>query len=326
MKLVKFQNFLKKFVIVILMIMSFEFVNSNTVQAETDGVGGKLIEPFLSLATSLGDGIVDILHESIMGQSETNIRVDMSTTLWDKIGGVVIGIVVGIVVIVAIIATCGLAAMALAAVGITATVSIGVGTIITGVVSGVMVGVWYDNTCLPNDVMLPMYSLSAEEIFKGNILLFDVDFFNPQEDIYVLTKSNQVYRLTNRDKTAIENIVSSKDDPVQQYFYYKDGQPQADHAYNEAIDGSDKIVRTSKQNTAVEVQGTISKWYNALRNICLVLMMSVLLYVAIRMMLSSIAADKAKYKQMLTDWLVRNGIIILFTLCYGILSNNRKAV
>lgn len=42
--------------------------------------------------------------------------------------------------------------------------------------------------------------------------------------------------------------------------------------------------------------------------------MSILLYIGIRMMLSSLAADKAKYKQMIVDWLV--GMCLLFFMHY----------
>ncbi len=299
MKIFTNKSIWKKIAIALVIIILFEFMVSSPVRADDDGVGGKLMQPVMSLVTTLGDGIVHIIHESVMGQSQSTIRVDMSTSLWDKIGGWVVGILVGIAVIATIIATCGLAALALGAIGITASVSIGVGTIITGVVSGYMVGTWYDNTCLPNDLVLPMYSISAEEIFKGDILLFDVDFFNPRSDIYAKTKNGDSYKVKDYTDQELNQQISDNDDEIQNY-YYKDE--------------NGKEITTSKQNTAFEIQTTISKWYNGLRNIALVLMMSVLLYVAIRMMLSSMAADKAKYKQMLIDWLV--GMCLLFFLHY----------
>ena len=58
-------------------------------------------------------GIVDILHDSIMGQPVTLIRVDMTSTWWENWGGWIIGALVGIVSLVLIIATCGLAAVAM---------------------------------------------------------------------------------------------------------------------------------------------------------------------------------------------------------------------
>ena len=66
---------------------------------------------------------------------------------------------------------------------------------------------------------------------------------------------------------------------------------------------------------ANKLQSYVSKWYIALRTIALVGLLSVLLYIGIRIILSSASAnDKAKYKNMLKDWIV--AICILFTLHY----------
>lgn len=241
------------------------------------------------------------------------IRVDMTSTWWENWGGWIIGALVGIVSLVLIIATCGLAAVAAAAVtGITASVSIGVGTILTATAAGTIAGVWYSKEALPEDLYLPEYSISAEEIFKGDILLFNVDFFSPEKEIYLKTAGN--YKDGDdikTDESKVRDIPLSqyknkseelnkiiKDEGVKEYFYK---------------DGENEIV-TSRQNTAYEIQGVVSKWYNSIRNIAVVLMMSVLLYIGIRMMLSTVASDKAKYKQMLMDWLV--GMCLLFFMHY----------
>lgn len=52
----------------------------------------------------------------------------------------------------------------------------------------------------------------------------------------------------------------------------------------------------------------------AIRNLALVAMLSVLVYVGIKIIISSAASDKAKYKQMLVDWLV--GMCLLSMLHY----------
>ena len=57
---------------------------------------------------------------------------------------------------------------------------------------------------------------------------------------------------------------------------------------------------------------TISKWYIILRNLSLIIMLSVLVYIGIRIVLSSVAQEKSKYKNMLMDWLI--GICLLFSL------------
>lgn len=67
--------------------------------------------------------------------------------------------------------------------------------------------------------------------------------------------------------------------------------------------------------SAVEVmRGTIASWYIALRNLAIVGLLSILVYVGIRIIISSTASDKAKYKQMFTDWLI--AICLLFFLHY----------
>ncbi len=66
--------------------------------------------------------------------------------------------------------------------------------------------------------------------------------------------------------------------------------------------------------TAQILQETIAGWYIALRNLAIVGLLCVLVYVGIRMMLCSTASDKAKYKTMFTDWLI--ALCILFFLHY----------
>lgn len=73
-------------------------------------------------------------------------------------------------------------------------------------------------------------------------------------------------------------------------------------------------VTDEKMNVALKLQGVISSWYLALRSIAIVGLLSVLIYLGIRMLLTSVAADRAKYKQMLMDWLI--GMCLVFTLHY----------
>ena len=67
-------------------------------------------------------------------------------------------------------------------------------------------------------------------------------------------------------------------------------------------------------STAGELQSTVATWYLAFRNIALVALLSVLVYIGIRIMLCSVASDKAKYKQMLVDWAV--AICLVFLMHY----------
>jgi hypothetical protein len=68
-------------------------------------------------------------------------------------------------------------------------------------------------------------------------------------------------------------------------------------------------------NIAEQLRPTIANWYNILRNIAIVAMMSILVYIGIRILISSTAENKAKYKQLLVDWAV--GMCLLFVIHYG---------
>lgn len=69
-----------------------------------------------------------------------------------------------------------------------------------------------------------------------------------------------------------------------------------------------------RESSASILQSTVSYWYNQLRNIAIIGLLSVLVYVGIRIVLSSAASDKSKYKEMLKDWAV--AMCLLFFMHY----------
>lgn len=58
----------------------------------------------------------------------------------------------------------------------------------------------------------------------------------------------------------------------------------------------------------------IASWYVTLRTIAIVGLLSVLIYIGIRIMISSTSQDRAKYKQRLVDWII--AFCILFFMHY----------
>lgn len=68
------------------------------------------------------------------------------------------------------------------------------------------------------------------------------------------------------------------------------------------------------RSVALELHNVISEWYVNLRNLAVVGLMLVLAYTGIRIVLSSTSSDRAKYKQMLADWLI--AMCLLFCLHY----------
>lgn len=73
------------------------------------------------------------------------------------------------------------------------------------------------------------------------------------------------------------------------------------------------------------LQSTISSWYKTLRNLALVALLSILVYIGIRITLSSVASDKAKYKQMLTDWVIALCLVFLmhYIMAFAVTINKK---
>lgn len=66
--------------------------------------------------------------------------------------------------------------------------------------------------------------------------------------------------------------------------------------------------------TVLTFRTAIAQWYYILRLIAAAVLLVILIYVGIRMALSTIASEQAKYKQMLTDWAA--SMALLFVLHY----------
>lgn len=69
-----------------------------------------------------------------------------------------------------------------------------------------------------------------------------------------------------------------------------------------------------EKSTAAILQNTIATWYIIIRNIAIIGLLLVLIYVGIKIIISSTAAENAKYKKMIIDWLV--ALCLIFVLHY----------
>lgn len=65
---------------------------------------------------------------------------------------------------------------------------------------------------------------------------------------------------------------------------------------------------------ASQISNTVAKWYISLRNFAVVILLSVLVYIGIRVVISSSADDRAKYKQRIMDWVV--AMCLIFFMHY----------
>ncbi len=62
--------------------------------------------------------------------------------------------------------------------------------------------------------------------------------------------------------------------------------------------------KEKSESSAGKLKKTIASWYKSFRNIAIVGLLSVLVYLGIRILISSTATDKAKYKENLQNWVV----------------------
>lgn len=78
----------------------------------------------------------------------------------------------------------------------------------------------------------------------------------------------------------------------------------------------DFFTDTNTSNTGVidQIRINIAQWYFALRIIALVGGLLTLIYIGIRMAISSVASERAKYSQMLTSWAV--SVVLIFVMQY----------
>lgn len=136
--------------------------------------------------------------------------------------------------------------------------------------------------------VVPLIMLSPANIFSNAIPAFDVNFINPT--VWYNGGKGEWY-----------------------YFVDDNGHFQVGYNYIPSDEPQDEQEKF-KNNTAYQLRDTIATWYKALRNIAIVGLLSVLVYVAIRIIMSSTAGETAKYKTMLYDWLV--AMCILFFMHY----------
>lgn len=242
------KGILQKTIIAILVaLLIFNFISPTVIAADSDDdedlrdVGGVLFRPIQYLVLGLGDTFMYLANACAYGWDvDPILTLSTSTMTWYEKAASIAGLIV--------------------------TISNPVGAVYTGaVVMADITGNDGEKTkeaileVFPEKIDIPIFLVSPEKIFSGEVPLLDVNILNPREDF---------------------------------------------------VDSNGNSIKTPVQ----ALQKTIASWYVALRNLAIVGLLSVLVYVGIRIILSSTASDKAKYKQMFIDWLI--AICLLFFLHY----------
>lgn len=206
MKIFTNRNIWKKLIIALLIILSFQIVTTKPVHADVVQFGGKLMTPIMSLIVSLGDGINDILASAIMGVNTTIFEVDMADGFLERWGGVIAGAFAAALVVAAIVfGGPAIASVVAAITGKMVFATAGIGTLVAGVGAGLYVGTLVDKQLMPDDLYLPLYTYSAEEIFKNHILLFNVDFFGDDTTIKANLSDGSQITITGKTEQEIQD-------------------------------------------------------------------------------------------------------------------------
>lgn len=140
---------------------------------------------------------------------------------------------------------------------------------------------------------LPWIQYTPYAIFANQVPLFDINFFD-------------INARVNRYKEELEKFKEYKISDSD--LYEQMGGDKRVESLEELID------QGSLGSSASILQKTVSEWYQKFRLIAIVMMLSILVYIGIRIMISSSATSKAKYKELIKDWIV--AMCLLFTMHY----------
>lgn len=342
----------KMLIIAILVIMTMQIITPATVvfavdepedaAQEGDNLlwAGILMRPILSLLVTVGDGVMNLLHSTIMVQDTSLITVEAGEW-WEKAGAIILG-ALGAILIAAAILFIGFEIIIPAIAAFSEASGIALGALETGIgfasiikagQGAVIAGTIIAANFMPNTFKLPVYSYSPEEIFKNNILLFDVDFFNTMDDNDIMVnysiykdstgstdENGNSYGADNPDPNigkSEEDKWETQSEDISKKEYdsrVKEGKEVYKVNYYYYLDNNGKKIKTSESYPARDLHNVIATWYVTIRNICIVMMLSILVYIGIRMMLTSVANDRAKYKEMIKDWAI--GLCLLFIMHY----------
>lgn len=356
-----------KFIIALMIVLMVGSLQPREVEADIVDIAGSLAEPIFTLIVGLGDGVVHFAHKFIMGQDISKYMIGKSRS-WLGTIAKTLAIIIGAIAVVGIIVAGGW----IGAIGAAVFEALGTAGIVAGAISGAIsvvglalsVGGYiglavYDADCFGEDIFIPVYTLSPEEIFKGEIGLFDVNFFTDKKQ----TKDSELQKAMGMDKYA-RNISSKQDAEVngtkenygysegkstkitdedktieywtngdKTYFQVSEKEKEGGSVESPAGDartvanmykttkiyavGTEEVQEEVNKNKSIAqiLKPTVAMWYRILRNIALVAMLSILVYIGIRIVLSTTAENKAKYKQFLVDWAV--GLCLLFIMHYG---------
>lgn len=152
-------------------------------------------------------------------------------------------------------------------------------------------------------------NVTVQAIVYNQVPAFNINFFNSEYDKHVSPTGSEL--ICKKCGEKVENCCTDNGDGTVTCDCECKGQCDDCKYYaqiNEALKSEEKtpiIIQLKKQ---------VAIWYHTIRLLAMAAMLVVLIGIGIKMVISTIASEKAVYKRMLIDWAV--GALLLFTLHY----------
>lgn len=133
------------------------------------------------------------------------------------------------------------------------------------------------------------------------------------ENLYTPSATNTVW---SSNRINIEDIIYNRVPLLDVNFLdvKLDRYKKIEEAKKAQASNGDKIQVISEDSIVYALRSNIAKWYIVIRQICIIVLLILLIYLGIRLAISTVASDKAKYKGMLVAWLT--SFIVVFCIHY----------
>lgn len=174
----------------------------------------------------------------------------------------------------------------------------------------------YDPYTVEKDITTELKNRTSRELTDSSSL-FVVSFTSTSQTIeaaWVSEKDNCAYAVVTSESLSQTGESTTATFKVGLYKISVEGAKSVGELAGTTVTEEVQKEGDFVTSSAYVLQSIISKWYKALRLIALVGLLSVLVYVGIRIIISSTGQEKSKYKKMIMDWLA--AVCILFVLQY----------
>lgn len=165
-------------------------------------------------------------------------------------------------------------------------------------------GSWFDNDGLTDEY--------NSDVFKDDSIVIGEDDSKRNIVIYVEKDSIENNIIAGSENWEVPNLLYCPENIFGNNIAMLDVNFLNPNEYEQVLEsqkGSSPV--NEKKSIAGQLKNTIVSWYRSFRNLAIVALLSILVYLGIRILISSTAEDKAKYKQAIRDWVIALCLVFL---------------